>query len=149
VIATVDPAARHTRKTSARKRDGYKAHIAAEPETGLVTECALTAATAPDGPTGVGLLAGEAPGLEVLGDTHYTHHGSGQTRAALTAAGHTRTIEQIPLQSAVPGGFTIHDFGIDQQAGAASCPAGYTAPITSPGRAWVSAAVSWARTCGV
>jgi hypothetical protein len=60
VISTVDPAARHTRKTSARKRDGDKAHIAAAPETGLVTECALTAATAP---TGVGLLAGEAPGL--------------------------------------------------------------------------------------
>jgi len=37
VISTVDPQARHTRKTSAHKRDGYKAHIAAEPQTGLVT----------------------------------------------------------------------------------------------------------------
>ena len=46
VISTVDPQARHARKTSAQQRDGYKAHIAAEPETGLVTECALTAATA-------------------------------------------------------------------------------------------------------
>ena len=44
VISTVDPQARHTRKTSAQRRDGYKAHIAAEPGTGLVTECALTAA---------------------------------------------------------------------------------------------------------
>jgi hypothetical protein len=52
-----------------------KGHIAAEPQTGLVTECALTATTA-DGPTGVGLLAEEQPGLEVLGGTHY---GSGQT----------------------------------------------------------------------
>jgi hypothetical protein len=52
VISTVDPQARHTRKTGADKRDGYKAHIATEPETGLVTECALTAANAPDGPTG-------------------------------------------------------------------------------------------------
>jgi Transposase DDE domain len=25
----------------------------------------------------------------------------------------------------VPGGFTIHDFRIDQQAGTVSCPAGY------------------------
>jgi hypothetical protein len=110
VISTVDPQARHTRKTSAHKRDGDKAHIAAEPESGLVTECALTAAPAPDGPTGVELLANEQPGLEVLGDTHY---GSGQTRAALTAAGHLQTIKPIPLSSAVPGGFTIHDFRID------------------------------------
>jgi hypothetical protein len=71
VISTVDPQARHTRKTSAAKRDGYKGHIAAEPETGLVTECALTAANAADGPTGVGLLAEEQPGLEVLGDSAY------------------------------------------------------------------------------
>jgi hypothetical protein len=59
VISTVDPQARHTRKTSAQRRDGYKGHLAAEPESGLVTECALTAANAPDGPTGVQLLADE------------------------------------------------------------------------------------------
>jgi hypothetical protein len=93
----VDPEARHTRKTGAQRRDGYKGHIAAEPESGLVTECAPTAANGPDGPTGVGLLAGEDPGLEVLGDTHY---GSGQTRAALRAAGHLQTIKPIPLSSA-------------------------------------------------
>ena len=132
VISTVDPEARHTRKTSAHKRDGYKGHIATEPQTGLVTECALTAATAPDGPTGVELLAAEEPGLEVLGDTHY---GSGQTRAALRAAGHLQTIKPIPLSSAVPGGFTIHDFRIDQQAGTVGCPAGATAPITASGQA--------------
>jgi hypothetical protein len=138
VISTVDPQARHTHKTSAHKRDGYKAHIAAEPATGLVTECALTAATVPDGPTGVGLLAGEAPGLEVLGDSGY---GSGQTRAALRAAGHTQTIKPIPLSSAVPGGFTIHDFRIDLEAGTARCPAGYQTTITKSGRA------SFARWC--
>jgi Transposase DDE domain len=78
VISTVDPQARHARKTSAARRDGYKGHIAAEPETGLVTECALNAANLPDGPTGLELLAGEEPGLEVLGDSAY---GSGPTRA--------------------------------------------------------------------
>jgi IS5 family transposase len=138
VISTVDPQARHARKTSAQRRDGYKAHIAAEPQTGLVTECALTAATAPDGPTGVKLLAGEEPGLEVLGDSGY---GSGATRAALRAAGHTQTIKPIPLQSAVPGGFTIHDFRIDRPAGLVRCPAGQVAPITSSGQ------VSFARHC--
>jgi hypothetical protein len=138
VISTVDPQARHARKTSAQRRDGYKAHIAAEPETGLVTECALTTAAAPDGPTGVGLLAGEQPGLEVLGDSAY---GGGATRAALRAAGHTQTIKPIPLHSAVPGGFTIHDFRIDHQAGMVRCPVGATAPITSSGQ------VSFARHC--
>ena len=138
VISTVDPQARHTRKTSADKRDGYKAHIAAEPVSGLVTECALTAANLPDGPTGLQLLAGEASGLEVLGDSGY---GSGPTRVALRAAGHTQTIKPIPLHSAVPGGFTIHDFRIDTQAGMVRCPAGVTAPITSSGR------VSFARHC--
>jgi IS5 family transposase len=138
VISTVDPQARHTRKTSAQRHDGYKGHIGAEPESGLVTECALTAANAPDGPTGVQLLADEPPGLEVLGDSHY---GSGETRVALRAAGHTQTIKPIPLASAVPGGFTVHDFRIDQQAGTVRCPAGATAPITASGQA------SFARHC--
>jgi hypothetical protein len=138
VISTVDRQARHTRKTNAQRRDGDKAHLATEPETGLVTACGLTAANLPDGPTGVELLAAEAPGLEVLGDSGY---GSGPTRAALRAAGHTQTIKPIPLQSAVPGGFTIHDFRIDTQAGTVRCPAGVTAPITSSGR------VSFARHC--
>jgi hypothetical protein len=138
VISTVDPQARHARKTSAARRDGYKGHIAAEPETGLVTECALTAANLPDGPTGLELLAGEEPGLEVLGDSGY---GSGATRAALRAAGHRQTIKPIALQSAVPGGFTIHDFRIDRQAGMVRCPAGQVAPISSSGRA------SFARWC--
>jgi hypothetical protein len=138
VISTVDPQARHTRKTSATKRDGYKGHIATEPETGLVTECALTAAATPDGATGVDLLAGEQPGLEVLGDTGY---GAGQTRAALRAAGHLQTIKPLPLASAVPGGFTIHDFQIHQHAGTVSCPAGYQTTITASGQA------SFARWC--
>jgi hypothetical protein len=138
VISTVDPQARHTRKTSAQRRDGYKGHIVAEPETGLVTECALTAGNGPDGPTGVGLLAEEPPGLEVLGDSAY---GGGATRAALRAAGHTQTIKPLPLASAIPGGFTLHDFRIDQQAGIIRCPAGATAPITRSGQA------SFARHC--
>jgi IS5 family transposase len=138
VISTVDPQARHTRKTNAQRRDGYKAHVAAEPESGLVTACALTAANLPDGPTGLELLAGEEPGLEVLGDSGY---GSGQTRAALRAAGHTQTIKPIPLASAVPGGFTVHDFRVDRHAGTVRCPAGAMAPIASSGQ------VSFTRHC--
>src|SRR5512132_103640 len=110
VISVVDPGARHMHKSLSSYRDGYKAHLAAEPETGLVTAAALTPANAADGPTGVSLLDGEAPGLEVLADAAY---GGGETRAALTAAGHAQTIKPIPLRPAVPGGFTKDDFAID------------------------------------
>jgi IS5 family transposase len=84
VISVVDPDTRHMHKSVSTYRDGYKAHLAVEPETGLIIQAALTPANAADGPTGVGLLAGEPAGLEVLGDAAY---GGGPTRTALRAAG--------------------------------------------------------------
>ncbi len=132
VISTVDPETRHMHKSRSTYRDGYKAHVAVEPETGIITGVDLTPANAPDGATGVELLAAEAPGVEVLGDSGY---GSGETRAALTGAGHHQTIKPIPLRSAVPGGFTKDDFGIDLAAGSVTCPAGETVQITTAGRA--------------
>jgi IS5 family transposase len=119
-------------KSRSSYRDGYKAHLAVEPETGLVTAAALTPATAADGPTGVGLLATEGPGLQVLGDTAY---GSGETRAALRAAGHLQLIKPIPLAAAMPGGFTRDDFTVDPLAATVTCPAGHTVAITPTGRA--------------
>lgn len=44
VISQVDPDARHTRKSPEARRDGYRAHVAAEPETGIITDEALTKA---------------------------------------------------------------------------------------------------------
>ncbi len=44
VISTVDPDARHAHKTVHRRQDGFKAHLAVEPDTGLVTACRLTKA---------------------------------------------------------------------------------------------------------
>ena len=44
VISTVDQDARHTRKSPEARRDGYRAHVAAEPETGIITDEALTKA---------------------------------------------------------------------------------------------------------
>jgi hypothetical protein len=35
VISTVDTQARHTRKSKSACRDGFRAHVAAEPETGV------------------------------------------------------------------------------------------------------------------
>jgi IS5 family transposase len=132
VISTVDPEARHMHKSRSEYRDGYKAHLAVEPETGLITAAALTPANAADGPNGVALLAGENPGLEVLADSAY---GSGQTRTDLRAGGHTQTIKPIPLRAAVPGGFTKDDFAIDLAAGTVTCPAGQTVSITRTAKA--------------
>ena len=44
VISTVDPDARHTRKSGEARRDGYRAHVAADPETGIITDEKLTRA---------------------------------------------------------------------------------------------------------
>ena len=56
VISTVDPEARHARKTRSQRRDGYKAHIVAEPDTGIITAAELTTADTPDAATGARLL---------------------------------------------------------------------------------------------
>jgi IS5 family transposase len=127
VISTVDPEACHMHKSRSEYRDGYKAHIAIEPETGLVTAAALTPANAPDGSTGVVLLAGEEPGLQILGDGAY---GSGETLAALGKAKHHRAIKPWPTTPAVPAGFEREDFVVDESAGTATCPAGHTVSIT-------------------
>ena len=103
VISVVDPEARHMHKSRSEYRDGYKAHLCVEPETGLITAAALTPASAPDGPTGVTLLEGEAPGLQVLADGAY---GSGPTLAALGEAGHQRAIKPYPDHTSVEGAFT-------------------------------------------
>src|SRR5258707_2124440 len=44
VISTVDPEARHTRKSPEARRDGYRAHLAADPDTGIITDEKLTRA---------------------------------------------------------------------------------------------------------
>src|SRR5216683_3178507 len=44
VVSTVDPDARHTRKSPEARRDGYRAHVAADPETGIITDEKLTRA---------------------------------------------------------------------------------------------------------
>jgi len=127
VISTVDTDTRHSRKSPSDRHDGYKAHLAVEPETGLVTAAALTPANVADGPTGLVLLDGEEPGLQVLADTAY---GSGENLAALAQARHERAIKPWPVQSAIPGGFERDDFVVDYSAGTVTCPAGHTVRIT-------------------
>lgn len=180
VISTVDRQARHTRKSKSKRRDGFRGHLAAEPETGLITDAQMTMATGPgssDAENGVtmasrdrfqrpaaqqpdggphddagasaqddwpqdeiglqegagarrqdepGPQAGE-PGLEVYGDSAY---GSGEARAEYQAGGHDTVIKPGPVRPAVPGGFTIDDFAVDEQQRTVTCPAGQVRPMS-------------------
>jgi hypothetical protein len=129
VISTVDPEARHAHKTVARRQDGFKAHVAIEPDTGIITDCALTKASGADSHeavVGLALLEGEQEPVRVLGDSAY---GTGDARAALAAAGLVAVIKPLPLRRPVPGGFTSDDFAIDFDADTVTCPAGHTAAV--------------------
>lgn len=139
VISVVDPEARHAHKTVHRRQDGFKAHLAVEPETGITTACEFTKASgldAADGATGIRLLDADTTFAEldadetadVLGDSAY---GTGDALEAIIGAGHTPLVKPGPLKPAVPGGFTIDDFTIEEKNGTATCPNGLTRPITA------------------
>jgi hypothetical protein len=135
VISMVDPEARHTRKSPEARRDGYRAHVAASPETGIITGEQLTKAAGEDNSDAAvagQFLAGEAadggPPREWYGDSAY---GTGDLRAAIGQAGHEAVIKPWPLKPAVEGGFIADDFTVDETAGAVTCPAGVTRPITA------------------
>jgi hypothetical protein len=131
VISVVDPHARHVHKTVQHRQDGYKAHVAIEPDTGLFTAGAVAKAAGSDNHEAVvalSLLDHEPAGLQVLGDTAY---GTGDARAALIEAGHTPIIKPGPVRPAVAGGFTIDDFTVDEAAATVTCPNGVTRHITA------------------
>ena len=201
VISTVDPQARHTRKSQSNRKDGYRAHMVAEPETGLITDEALTMAAGADNsdaalaqqfltqdeqggdeqggaPSGDGPTAadpapgsggdtadettsdnaatgdpaesaaaaqaaahdrapagsnaagsnGQAQALSWYGDSAY---GTGELRGEIERAGHHAVIKPKPVQPAVPGGFTIDDFTVDEDSGTVTCPAGQTRPLSA------------------
>jgi IS5 family transposase len=132
VISTVDPETRHAHKTRRAYRDGYKAHVVAEPDTGLVTACGLGPGNEPDGQAAPALIADEPAGTEILGDCAY---GTGEFRDHLTKRGMQAVIKPPPLRPAVPGGYTLDDFTIDPDARTATCPEGITVTITKSGTA--------------
>jgi IS5 family transposase len=144
VISTVDPDTRHAHKTVHRRQDGFKAHIAVEPDTGIITDCALTKASGSDNHeavVGLALLEGEDTPVRVLGDSAY---GTGAARAALVQMNHHAVIKPIPLRAPVPGGFTSDDFTIDFDARTVTCPAGHTVGIAPKGGARFE---KYCRTC--
>ena len=140
VISTVDPDARHTRKSPENRRDGYRA-LAAEPETGIITDQELTKAAGQenaDPAVAETFLDREDEACQWYGDSAY---GTGDLRGTIDDTdGAEAVIKPKPLQAPVPDGFTVDEFTVDEHAGTVSCPAGHTRPIT-PGRAVIFGAL--------
>jgi IS5 family transposase len=130
VISTIDIEARHGHKSTAVRKDGFKAHIAIEPDTGIVTQAQITPANVPDGPVGVVLMRSEPTPLEVLADSAY---GSGRTRTALKEQGHRLVIKAMASPPAVRGGFVRDDFVVDHTLRTVTCPARHVAQLSGSG----------------
>jgi hypothetical protein len=133
IISTVDPDARHGHKTKARSFDGYKGHIAIDPDSELVTATGVTPGNAGDAAAAPDLLEADleahesdADGpLTVYGDAAY---GSGELLGKLEVAGAELRIKVQP-SVAPEGRFSKDDFVIDVEAGTVSCPAGQVAHL--------------------
>ncbi|MCP4967975.1 MAG: IS1182 family transposase [bacterium] len=126
IVSTVDTESRHVHKTSHNYRDGFKAHIAAEPDTGLITASTLTAADVSDGQAAPALIADEDTDVEVLGDAAY---GTGEFRDHLEQRDMASTIKPPHLRRAVANGFSLDDFTIDETTMTVTCPEDITVGI--------------------
>ncbi len=76
VISTVDPEARHGHKTSARGFDGYKGHVAVDPDSEVITDTVVSAGNAGDAGVAEDLIDDlladdEAERRRVYGDAAY------------------------------------------------------------------------------
>ena len=125
----MDPETRHGHKTRTRKRDGYKAHIATEPETGLVTAATLTPANTPDADAVPELVAAEAAGTEIVADSVYA---SGATLETFNKLDHTPLVKPIVRKPHIEGGYHRDDFKVDTSRRKVTCAAGHTTRNTAP-----------------
>ncbi len=150
VISTVDPDARHGRKTSAHGFDGYKGHIVVDPDSEIIVATTVTPGNAGDGSVGEKLVeelvgqnrtatddalasgsgpTGDASGnggeakseaLEIYGDAAY---GLATIIEKVEAAGGEALVKVQPPTNA-HGLLSKDSFDIDVDAGTVRCPAG-------------------------
>jgi hypothetical protein len=132
VISTVDPQARHGHKTAAHGFDGYKGHLAVDPDSEVICAAEVSTATTGDAVVGPMLLGEVAPDDDeqaaravIYGDSAY---GTGMYLAWLERQGYTPMVKtQLPT---APGGrFAKDQFRLDLQAGTLTCPARVTVRI--------------------
>jgi DDE family transposase/transposase-like protein DUF772 len=136
VISTVDPEARHGHKTVRRSFDGYKGHVAEDPDSEVITATMVTAGNVGDAEPAAELLADilhspvqdeqiEDEQIEVYGDAAY---GTGPLLAELAEAG-VEVMVKVQAANAPGGRFSKDAFTVDLQAGQVTCPNQVTAPI--------------------
>ena len=148
VISTVDPDARHGHKTSARGFDGYKGHVAVDPDSEIITDTVVTPGNAgdasvaedliddllnPEGPSSAATVEGtdttkddETDTPKVYGDAAY---GTGELQERLEDADIDSGCRTQP-PSPRPGDlFTKDRFGINLDNDTVTCPAGVTVTI--------------------
>jgi hypothetical protein len=136
VISTVDPEARHGHKTVRRSFDGYKGHLAEDPDSEIITATAVTPGNAGDAGPAAGLLAdvlhagaadeqAEQARAEVYADAAY---GTGPLLAELDSAG-VEVMVKVQAANAPGGRFSKDAFTIDLEAGQVTCPNQASAPI--------------------
>ncbi|MGC8633742.1 MAG: transposase [Candidatus Limnocylindrales bacterium] len=145
IISTVDPEARHGHKTSAHGFDGYKGHLALDPDAELITATTVSAGNVGDAAAAPELLttelAGDAtdsdrdaapdgPPPTVYGDAAY---GAGALLERLEDAGAVSRVKVQP-PSAPGGRFTKADFTVDLGTRTVTCPAGRRATLQRHGR---------------
>jgi hypothetical protein len=171
VISAVDPQARHGHKTAARGFDGYKGHIAVDPDSEIITATAVTPGNSGDAEAAAGLLADLLPGdpgravtgagattgtggpaagedededqPAVYGDAAY---GSGDLLEQVEEAGLHAGIKVQP-PAAVTGHFPKDRFDIDLEGKTVTCPAGVTVPIRASRHKRHAAAARFGAAC--
>jgi hypothetical protein len=126
IVSVHDPEMRHGHKSARNLFHGYKAAIAAEPESGIITAVDVLPGNAPDSDGALELVESSetATGLELeeaIGDCAY---GDAATRKEFSDAGRTMVAKVPQVRSG--GLFPKDRFAIDLEAGTCTCPAGET-----------------------
>ena len=103
----MDPDARHTRKSPEARRDGYRAHLAADPETGIITDEKLTRAAGTENSDPA--VAGEFLAAETAGHGTAARAPPRRPRKPRTAARPPVTAARVRVRvTGLPGTATPH-----------------------------------------
>ena len=124
IVSVSDPETRHGRKSAHQRFDGHKATVAADVETGLITDVDVLAGNAHDSEKVMEVMerSEEATGSEVetvIGDSAY---GTGGVRQQMADAGR-QVVAKVPPRPNT-GKFTKEDFQIDLRNNRVTCRAG-------------------------
>lgn len=122
--SVVDPEMRHGRKSASKRFNGYKATVAVEPTSGILTAVDTMEGSAHDGTATPAILAQTQPPV-LGGDQAYA---GPEVRAHALAQG---TALLTPTPDAPP--FHKDHFARDAEAGTVTCPAGHTAKLGATG----------------